>query len=179
MRVRHPASIDDSGVASALADVTTMGPGGVGDDGKVLGWAEPLPSSVGIVDKKTRRHFLVLLGSVLHRLGRDRDAIARLEEAIALGDGDLAPAEAAFLAMGYFRVGNRARARSLLNVPWSDAPTGPSAEDWWTWRQLRLLRREAVRLILDSDFPADPMAHPPESPARAAGEASAGGPRSH
>jgi WD40 repeat protein/tetratricopeptide (TPR) repeat protein len=158
MRARHPASIDEPWVASALADVTTMGPGGVGDDGKVLGWAQPLPASAGVANKAIRRMFLVSLGAVLHRLGRDRDAIARLEEAVALGEGDVAPAEAAFLALGYFRVGNRARARSLLNAPWSDAPTGPSAEDWWSWRQLRLLRREAVRLILDPDFPADPTA---------------------
>jgi hypothetical protein len=29
---------------------------------------------------------------------------------------------------------------------------------WWNVRTRRLLRREAQRLILDGDFPADPFA---------------------
>ena len=158
MRDRHPTSIDEPWVAFELADVTTMAPGAAGDDGKALAWVEPLPSSVGVANKGIRRSFLVLLGSVLYRLGRDRDAIARLEEAIATGDGVVAPVEAIFLAMSHFRMGEHAKARALLSGPWRDAPDGPSAEDWWAWRGRRLLLREAERLILDREFPAKPFA---------------------
>jgi hypothetical protein len=92
-----------------------------------------------------------------YRAGRFGEAIARLEEAIAPGGGAVAPAEAIFLAMARFRAGEPAEAQARFASPWRDEPAG-SAEDWWAWRGRRLLRREAERLILKLEFPANPFA---------------------
>jgi hypothetical protein len=101
---------------------------------------------------------LRIVGAVLYRSGRYREAIVRINEAIAGGGGDVQPEDALFLALAHFRAGEPAQARALLAGPWSDAPDGPSAEDWWAARGRRLLRREAMRLILDPSFPVDPFA---------------------
>jgi hypothetical protein len=101
---------------------------------------------------------LQTLGAVLYRLGRHREAIARLRAGIAAAEGEVAPEAAVFLALAHFRAGDHAQARALLARPWSDEPEGPSAEDWWAARARRLLRREAARLILDPHFPTDPFA---------------------
>ena len=157
---RHPAEIFEENVASILAGVATLGPSGIGDDGKVLGWIEPLPAAVDPSQKTAKRAFLRVLGAVLYRAGRYREAIVRINEAIALGRGEVQPEEALFLALAYFRAGEPSKASELLARPWSDEPDGPSAEDWWAARGRRLLRREAVRLILDPSFPVDPFAPP-------------------
>jgi hypothetical protein len=157
MRARHPAEIFERWVAASLADLVTLAPGGVGDDGKVLGWIEPLPATVDPARPAIKRGLLHTLGAVLYRSGRHREAIARLEEAIAVGGGSLSPIEAIFLAMAHFRTGGPAKARALLSGPWRDEPDGLSAEAWWAWRGHRLLRHEAERLILDPEFPANPF----------------------
>jgi hypothetical protein len=36
-------------------------------------------------------------------------------------------------------------------------PDGPSSGAWWDAQARRVLHREAVRLILDGDFPANPF----------------------
>ncbi len=158
MRARQPAEIFERGVAASLADVVTLAPGGVGDDGKVLGWIAPLPAGVSPAQKQWKRAILQTLGAVHYRAGRYGEAIARLDEASVTGDGLVAPVEAIFLAMTHFRLGHHAKARALLSGPWRDEPDGPSAEDWWAWRGRRLLLRESERLILDPGFPASPFA---------------------
>jgi hypothetical protein len=60
--------------------------------------------------------------------------------------------------MASFQAGDRAEARALLDRLGDDGPDGPSSEAWWATQARRLLRHEAVRLILDGDFPADPFA---------------------
>jgi WD40 repeat protein/tetratricopeptide (TPR) repeat protein len=158
MRARLPAQIFEGRVAASLADLATLGPGGLGDGGKVLGWIAPLPASVAPAQKQAKRAFLQILGAVHYRAGRYPEAIARLEESIAVAEGAVAPEAAVFLAMAHFRMGDHAKARALLAIPWRDEPGGPSAEDWWSWRGRRLLRREAERLVLDPSFPAEPFA---------------------
>jgi WD40 repeat protein/tetratricopeptide (TPR) repeat protein len=159
LRDRHPAAIPERSVGSFLAGVLILGPGGVGDDGKALGWIEPvpLPAAVGPDLTAGRRESLQILGAVFYRPGRYREAIDRLQEATAAAEGEVGPEEAAFLAMAHIQIGDAARSRALLARPWSDEPEGPSAEDWWTARARRVLRREAARLILDRDFPTDPF----------------------
>jgi hypothetical protein len=131
------------------------GPGGVGDDGKVLGWIAPSVPPAESVHPSIKRALLQTLGAILYRTGRYRDAIVRTEESIAVGRGEAAPEDVMILAMAHCRAGDHAEARALLARPWRDEPDGPSAEAWWAARGRRLLRREAVRLILDPPFPAD------------------------
>ncbi len=159
MRARHPAEIFERLVAAYLADLATLGPGGVGDDAKVWGWIEPLPAKVDPARKSRKQAFLHIIGAVHLRAGRSTEAIARLEESIATGGGAVLPETSAFLAMAHFHAGDRAKARALLSGPCRDEPDSLSAQSWWAWRGRRLLRREAARLILDPDFPANPLSH--------------------
>ncbi len=144
MRVRHSEQIFEGLVASTLADVAILGPGGLGDDGKVMGWVEPLLAAVGPSRKALRREILQTLGAILYRAGRYHDAIARLEDAKALGEGKVERELAVFLALAHFRTGERSKASALLASPSGDEPDGPSAEDWWAARGRHLLRREAA-----------------------------------
>jgi WD40 repeat protein/tetratricopeptide (TPR) repeat protein len=158
LRARAPVETLEPGIAAWLADLAILGPSGVGDDGKVLGRIEPLATAMDRAHQHDKRGLLQLLGAVLYRMGRYPEAIARLEEAMASGDGQVEPVEAIFLAMAHFRMHEPAKARALLAHPSRDEPGGPAAEDWWSWRGHRLLAREAARLVLDSAFPAEPFA---------------------
>jgi hypothetical protein len=158
LRDRHPASMDEPDVGSTLAGVLIRGAGGIGDDGKALGWIEPSLAAVDPARAALRRGSLRTLGAVLYRLGRDREAIDRLREGIAAAEGDHAPEETAFLAMAHFRTGDHARARAVLARPWREEPDGSPDEYWWAARARRLLRSEAERLALDKDFPTEPFA---------------------
>jgi tetratricopeptide (TPR) repeat protein len=158
LRGRHAAAIGDIAVRANLASVLTLGPGGVGDDGKGLAWIEDLPAAVPPTRKDIKRGFQQLSGAVLFRSGRPTAAIERTREAIATGDGRPSFDESVILALATFRAGDRAQARALLSRLGDEGPTGPSSEDWWNARARRLIRREAERLILDGDFPTDPFA---------------------
>ena len=46
LRDRHPAVLDERYVGEFLANLLSLGPGGVGDDGKALGWIEPLAATI-------------------------------------------------------------------------------------------------------------------------------------
>jgi tetratricopeptide (TPR) repeat protein len=158
LRDRHPAAIPEGYVRWRLTDVLTLGPGGLGDDGKGLGWIAPLPAAVRSTSTETQRAALQSLGAVLFRAGRSAEASERFREGIALKGGPTAFDEAAFLAMAVFQGGDHAPARALLSGLEDVRPDGPSSEDWWQAEARRVLRREAERLILDGDFPADPFA---------------------
>ncbi len=156
LRDRNPAVLDDRHGGEFMANVLSLGPGGVGDDGKALGWIEPLASSIDPADGPFKGQWLRSLGSVLYRLGRYREAIDRIQQGIALGR-DVPPEEAVFLAMAHFRLGETDKARALLARSWDDESDQQSVEPWWANEPVRLLRREATRLILDPDFPPNPF----------------------
>ena len=159
LRGRHPADIPELLVRANLASVLTLAPGGLGDDGKGLAWAENLAASVRPDLKDFRRGCLQLQGAVLYRAGRAAEAIARTREGIAVVGGPAAFDEVLVLAMAAFQGGDHAQARALLNGLGDVGPDGPSSDAWWNAQARRLIRREAERLILDGDFPADPFAH--------------------
>jgi tetratricopeptide (TPR) repeat protein len=159
MRGRHPADVAEILVRASLASVLTLMPGVVGDDGKGLAWTESLPAAdVPAGKERWRRSFFQVLGAILFRTGQSAEAIERTREGIAMGGGEPSFDEAVFLAMAYSTVGDHASARALMSRLGDGGPEGPSSEDWWNARARRLLRREAVRLILDREFPADPFA---------------------
>ena len=102
--------LDDRYSGEFLANLLSLGPGGVGDDGKALGWIEPLTASIDPADRPFKAQWLRSLGTVLYRLGRYREAIDRIQEGIALGR-DVPPEEPIFLAMAHFRLGETDKAR--------------------------------------------------------------------
>jgi tetratricopeptide (TPR) repeat protein len=159
MRGRHPTDVPEILVRASLASVLTLAPGGLGEDGKGVAWTKSLPTADVPTGKESwRRSFSQMLGAVLFRAGRSAEAIEWTREGIAMGGGPAAFDEVVFLAMASSRVGDHARARALLNGLGDGGPDGPSSDHWWAAQARRLLRREAVRLILDRDFPADPFA---------------------
>ena len=159
MRGRYPADVPEILVRASLASVLTLMPGVVGDDGKGLAWTESLPAAEVPAGKEHwRRSFFQVLGAILFRTGQSAEAIERTREGIAMGGGEPSFDEAVFLAMGYSTVGDHASARVLLSRLGDGGPEGPSSDAWWTARARRLLRREAVRLVRDRGFPADPFA---------------------
>jgi hypothetical protein len=58
----------------------------------------------------------------------------------------------------YVEAGDHAKADEMLARAAADPSTGP-APTFWDAEAIRLLGREAQRLILDRRFPADPLAH--------------------
>jgi hypothetical protein len=128
LRGCHPADIPGPYVRANLANVLTLWPGGVGDDGKGLGWIEPLPAAVPPTRKEMKRAFLQVLGAVLLRSGRPPEAIEQTREAIASGDGRPSFDESVILAMATFPAGDRVQARALLGRLGDEGPDGPSSE---------------------------------------------------
>jgi hypothetical protein len=158
MRDRHPASIPEWVARVRLAEVLTLGPGGLGDDGKGLGWTETLSETIDPARKDVRRWALRVHGAVLFRAGRSAEAIERIRESIAMGNGEVAFEEAVFLALAYFQAADHAHARASLGGLGDGGPDGPSSKAWWAAQARRLLRREAVGLVFDESFPENPFA---------------------
>jgi tetratricopeptide (TPR) repeat protein/DNA-binding beta-propeller fold protein YncE len=148
LRERHPAGSAEINVQMALAIVLALGPGGVDGDGQARVWSEPLE----------KRRVLGASGALLYRSGHHAEAIGLVREVVATTDRQKAFEENLFLAMASFRAGDRAKARVLLKELGPEPHDRPSSEDWWRAQSCRLLRREAVRLIFDGEFPTDPFA---------------------
>ena len=157
LRSRHPAKLPERWVGLALANVCTLGPGGVGDEGKARTWAEDLLASLSSDRAELKHTALSLLGAILYRSGRFRAAIDRINEGIAAENGEISLEDAAVLAMAYHESGDHAKAGEMLARVKANLPIGPSST-FWDAEAIRLLRREAERLILDRPFPVDPFA---------------------
>jgi WD40 repeat protein len=102
------------------------------------------------------------LGAVLYRAGRAPDALAHLNESLALKGGRSALRVLLFLAMAHHRLGHTLDARRCLKeatrliVALADDQRPIS---WPDRVEYQILRREAEALILyDPVFPADPFA---------------------
>jgi len=154
---RQPGDALEPFVTYLFANLTTLAPGGTGGDERALGWVRDLPGRVSN-NPGFKRSVLLTKGGVLHRMGFEFEAIAALGEAVALGGGQPTPEESFFLAMAHERSGDHARARALLRGVRGEDPPIEHRELWWSARARHLLRREAARLILDRDMPADPFA---------------------
>jgi eukaryotic-like serine/threonine-protein kinase len=157
LRSRHPASLGEPWLRYALAEACSLGPGGLGDDGKVRSWAEGFLAAIPPDRKGLRHSALTLLGGILYRSGHPREAIDRIDEGVAADDGEISPDDATWLAMAYHQSGDHARALQMLSRSKAEEPPA-SASLSWDALSSRLHRREAERLILDGAFPADPFA---------------------
>ncbi len=151
---RQPRNILEPFVAHKFAEVTSLAPGGAGGDDKALGWIRDLPGRV-LNNPGLKRNVLLAKAGVLHRMGFEFETIAALDEAVGLGGGHASHEELLLLALAFERSGDHTRARALIRGDRAHDPPIGSREDWWLARRLGLLRREAARLILDRDMPAD------------------------
>jgi hypothetical protein len=98
------------------------------------------------------------LGAVLHRVGRDRDAVDRLREGIAADGGRGNASDWLFLALAYHGLGDPEEAARWLARA-AGPVTRPQGASVWDAAEIEALRREATGLLLDAAFPADPFAH--------------------
>jgi tetratricopeptide (TPR) repeat protein len=98
------------------------------------------------------------LGACLHRAGRFKEAIRRLEEAIQNQSGIESPTGWPFLAMAHHYLGHRDDARRWLDRLRDREPSA-EPDQFWDELEIRLLRSEAEFLIVDDpEIPADPFA---------------------
>ncbi len=157
MRSRYPTALPEAEVERLLGRVCTLGPGGLGDDGKALGWATGTPGQASAQRQELKSRFLALLGAVQFRSGRYAEAIESIRRGIDEADGQVLPAHAAFLAMALFRSGDRPAARAMLaRVPRArDAAGGDVHRQRMTTDQLR---HEAECLLFGERLPEDVFA---------------------
>ena len=160
--VKRYSETKDASLAKQVAHICSMGPGALDDYDSAVSLAERAVVARGGHDP------LSILGAILCRAGRFRNAVRHLEQA-ASGHGEGgSPQDQLFLSMAYHGLGDDARAREELKkselsiahtveleaekrggVRWPD--------DWMTPTELRLLRAEAESLLMDSAFPRDPF----------------------
>jgi WD40 repeat protein/serine/threonine protein kinase/tetratricopeptide (TPR) repeat protein len=157
LQTRQPGAVPEALVRLTLASACTLGPGGLDDEGKVRTWADGFLASLPSDRTELKHTALSLLGGLLFRSGRPREAIDRINDGIALADGEISLEDAAYLAMAYDESGNRAMADQMLARASPNSATG-SASIYWYQEAIDLLCREAQRHILDRRFPADPFA---------------------
>jgi WD40 repeat protein/tetratricopeptide (TPR) repeat protein len=157
MRRCHPSAGLERWVAAELAAVCTLGPGGIGDDGKAWTWVSELLAGAPPERRGWRHEFLRIQGGLCYRCGRFREAIDRINEGIAAGDGDVSVEDIAFLAMAYHALGDTTKARAILSEPQPIA-SEISTMEYWNSQARLVLRREAQRMILDATFPSNPFA---------------------
>jgi eukaryotic-like serine/threonine-protein kinase len=105
------------------------------------------------------RHFFSnALGGLLLRAGRMDEAIARLNEAMAIAKEVEGPGDWAYLALAHARKGNFGEARKWLDRLRS-VQHNPRVS-FWDFQELALLQSEAASLLADAEFPSDPFHAP-------------------
>lgn len=120
-------------------------------------YAEPIRRMEKVILAAPRDSISVnTLGCLLYRAGRYDEAIKRLNESIALQNGNGGAEDFLFLAMAHQQLGHKPEARAWLDRATSrmsaNSPSAASAAASWTGRlELQLFRREAEALIHPSN----------------------------
>jgi eukaryotic-like serine/threonine-protein kinase len=144
--------------ALSQASLLALAPEAIDDYRAPVAWfekrltANPAPASL------VRRLFSNALGGLLLRAGRFDEAIARLNESMAVAKEIELPTEWAYLAMAHARKGNFAQARR-----WLDRLRALQADpqgSFWDVQELAVLQSEAESLFSDAVFPSDPFQRP-------------------
>jgi tetratricopeptide (TPR) repeat protein len=99
---------------------------------------------------------LLQLGAALYRAGRFEEAIHRIDESLTMRGGRGGPLDWSYLAMAHARLGHHAEAWRWLETLRNHRP--PEDLEYWDIVEVRILRKEAEALFLDSAFPAAPFA---------------------
>jgi tetratricopeptide (TPR) repeat protein len=137
--------------AHALAWQCVLGPHAVADPGTVVRLAE---EALAGASTEQRPQALTTLGAALYRAGRHARAVARLEEAIRLGNEQGLPQDWAFLAMAQQALGDSKAARR-----WLGKLTDRLPPTFWETLELKLLQSEAEALI-QANGPATSLTAP-------------------
>jgi WD40 repeat protein len=148
---RHAAEVVAAGqvppeMANDVAWLFVLGPEAVPAYGPIVRLAEQAVSSAKGASKYT---VLNTLGAVLYRAGRYQDAVARLNEAVALKDKTGAVQDWLFLALAHQRLGQADEAKKWLDRAVA-APPAKGDDHYWENAEVELLRREAQRLLGNS-----------------------------
>ena len=98
------------------------------------------------------------LGSLLLRAGRVDEAIARMNEGMAVAKEVEGPGDWAYLAIAHARKGSFGESRKWLDRL-RGLRHGPR-ESFWDVQELALLQSEAESLLFDAEFPSDPFHAP-------------------
>jgi len=122
--------------AMSVAGSCAMGPQALADFGPILQFME---DTLKKVRPEFRPMVLDILGALLHRAGRDREAVRRIEESIGPRAGSAGFDDALFLAFAHERLGEHTEARKWLR----HALAAPASGDFWEKAEIQLLRREA------------------------------------
>ncbi len=125
--------------AKAVAWQCVLGPDAIAETGTVVRLAE---AALAAASADQKPGALTTLGAALYRAGRSGEAVARLKEATALGDGQGRPQDWAFLAMAHQALGESEAARQWLRQLADRLPA-----TYWEGVELKLLQREAEALI--------------------------------
>jgi hypothetical protein len=141
--------------------ICALGPGALEGEARprVVGFAEAAVAALPPdTDGKGRHIVLNTLGAVLHRAGRDREAVDRLREGIEADGGNGYALDWLFLALAHHRLGDPAEATRWLARASGPAPRSQGASVWDA-AEIEAVRREAAGLIFDAAFPTDPFAY--------------------
>jgi WD40 repeat protein len=169
MRRRFPADIPERWVAASLADVSMVGAGGIGNDGKAIGWGESALATLAPSTNELYQWVVGTLGGNLFRAGRFREAVDRINAGLASGAVEIRPENAMFLAMAHEKLGNHELAQQIYSrYQVEDRCSTP--DDFWDVTARNRLREEARRLILDRNFPDDPFGREASSSISAHGQ---------
>jgi eukaryotic-like serine/threonine-protein kinase len=144
--------------ALSEASLLALGDKGLDDYQVPIDWfANRLDANPGM-DPMYRHFFSNALGGLLLRAGRIDEAIARLNEGMAVAKEAAGPGDWAFLAIAHARKESHGEARK-----WLDRLRGlkhDPRESFWDLQELAVLQSEAESLLADAGFPGDPFQSP-------------------
>ncbi len=140
-------------VRLALAKVCTLESAGPSEVKVALRWIEPMAAP--LPNQREYRHIVLnLLGSLLYRSGRPREAIERINQGIVEGGGTPIVSDVLFLALAYESIANHPQARAVCcAVP---GGSGRTADLVLGSAQLRFLQRRAESIMVNR-FPPNPF----------------------
>jgi Flp pilus assembly protein TadD len=143
--------------ALAAASLLALAPGAIDDDRVLTAYFEKRLSASPAPPALYRHLFSSVLGGLMLRAGRLDEALAHLNDGMAANANQL-PSDWAYLAIACARKGDIAAARRWLKQLRAWQPD--STTTFWDLQELALLRSEAESLLLDFEFPSDPLQRP-------------------
>jgi predicted Zn-dependent protease len=151
---------DPTVVWNALSAASLFALGAEGLDGYrvPISWFQSRLSATPALRLEFKHYFSNILGGLLLRAGRIDEAIARVNEGIAVAKSSELPTDWAYLALAQARNGNLDEARRFLERLRTSPPD--SSATFWDLQELALLRIEAESLLFDAEFPSDPFQGP-------------------